>query len=57
MYSQIEGLLLYRTIIVLGNSHRHTHVKTAAWFCLLTGLNMVELASLNSVVDRIVHAC
>ena len=26
-------------------------------FCLLTGLNMVELASVNMVVDWLVHAC
>ena len=37
---------------------RCTHAKThTACFCLLTSLNMVELASLNMVVDRLVHAC
>ena len=36
---------------------RTTHVKTHSMFCLSTGLNMVELASLNSVVDRFVHTC
>ena len=33
-----------------------THVKTHSLFCLLSGLNMVELASLNMVVDRFAHA-
>ena len=32
-----------------------SHVKRTACFCLLTGLNMVELASLDMVVDRLQH--
>ena len=36
----------------------YTHLKkTLSLFCLLTGLNMVVLASLNSVVDRLEHGC
>ena len=43
--------------LVFACSQTWTWLSWPAWTVLLTGLNTVELASWNSVVDRLVHAC